>query len=55
MNHYELVTEKRHEAKAQELRHERDAEKKRLDKLKTGLQLKIAAERTTHRGPVRAA
>ncbi len=55
MHHYELVTEKRHEAKAQELRQERDAEKKRLDKLKMGLQMKIAAERTANRGPVRAA
>ena len=50
------MMEKRHEAKVQELRHEREAEKKRLDKLKMGLQMKIAADKTkTKSGAVRAA
>jgi len=54
MDQYELIRQKRHEVNKQEVRHERTTEAKRLDKLKLGLQLKMAAGKA--RGtPVRAA
>ena len=45
LNHYESMTQKRHESKLQELRQERAMETQRLNKLKLGLQTKMAADK----------
>jgi hypothetical protein len=45
LNHYESMSQKRHEAKLQELRQERAMEIQRLNKLKIGLQVKLAADK----------
>jgi hypothetical protein len=54
VNHYESMTQKRHEAKLLERRQERAMEAQRLNKLKVGLQVKLGAEKA-RRGEVRAA
>jgi hypothetical protein len=55
LNHYESMTQKRHESKLQELRQERAMETQRLNKLKIGLQVKLAADKAAGTGEVRAA
>jgi hypothetical protein len=54
LNHYESMTQKRHESKLQERRQERAMETQRLNKLKLGLQMKMAADKAKA-GEVRAA
>jgi hypothetical protein len=54
LNRYESMSLKRHESKLQEKRQERAMETQRLNKLKIGLQVKLAAHQAKE-GAVRAA